>query len=160
VGMSAMRVQAAVLWDAGYEITSLAIGIALGAAALHFATRAADWRGRALGALLLTLGICGLHFTAMAAASLDPDPFIPFPAVLIEPAALALAIGALTILIVALGLAGSMVDRHLAGRAAAEATRLRRHVAQLQAMQRELEANAAKTAAALEAAEAGNRAKS
>jgi signal transduction histidine kinase len=79
---------------------------------------------------------------------------------MIEPGALAIAIAAVTILIVAMGLVGSIVDRHLAERAAGEAARLRAHIGELEAMKRELEATAAKTAAALQQAESGNRAKS
>ncbi len=160
VGMDAMRVQAIVSWDAGYVAASLVIGIALSAAALWTAGRRPGLNGRMLGALLLSLGICGLHFTAMAAATLEPDPGIPLPNRMIEPGALAIAIAAVTILIVAMGLVGSIVDRHLAERTAGEAARLRAHIAELEAMKRELEATAAKTTAALQQAEAGNRAKS
>jgi len=117
-------------------------------------------KGRMLGALLLTVGICGLHFTAMAAASLEPDAGIPLPDRMIEPGALAIAIAAVTILIVALGLVGSIVDRHLAERAAGEAHRLRAYIGELETMKRQLEVTAVKTSAALQAAEAGNRAKS
>jgi signal transduction histidine kinase len=96
----------------------------------------------------------------MAAASLEPDPGIPLPDLMIEPGALAIAIAAVTILIVALGLVGSIVDRHLAERAASEAARLRDYIGELEGMKRQLEITAVKTAAALEQAEAGNRAKS
>src|SRR6185503_16794272 len=109
---------------------------------------------------LLLLGICGLHFTAMAAATLEPDAGIPLPDRMIEPGALAIAIAAVTILIVAMGLVGSIVDRHLAERAAGEAARLRDYIGELETMKRELETTGARTAAALQQAEAGNRAKS
>jgi signal transduction histidine kinase len=160
VGMDAMRVQAAVNWDAVYVAVSLVIGMGLGAVALWTASRSSLLKHRLLGALLLTLAICGLHFTAMAAATLDPDPSIPLPDRMIEPNALAIAIAAVTILIVALGLIGSIVDRHLAERSAGEARRLRDYVAELETMKGQLEVAAVKSAAALEAAEAGNRAKS
>ncbi|MGH7003888.1 MAG: MHYT domain-containing protein, partial [Alphaproteobacteria bacterium] len=139
VGMAAMRVQAIVHWDAGYVMASLAIGIAFGAAALAVASRQPTLKGRVIAGLLLTLGICGLHFTAMAAASLEPDPGIPLPDLMIPPNALALVIAAVTILIIGLALTGSMVDSHLSARNAAEARRLRQHVADLEAMKRELE---------------------
>jgi signal transduction histidine kinase len=160
VGMAAMGVPAVVVWDEIYVGASVAIGMVLGAAALWTATRAPALRQRMLGAVLLALAIVGLHFTAMAAASLEADPTIPLPPGMIEPSALALAVAAATILIVSLGLAGSIVDRHLAERTAAEAKRLRAYVAKLEAMKLKLEAAAAKTGSALEAAEAGNRAKS
>ena len=160
VGMAAMRVQGEVVWDALYVGVSVAIGVGLGAVALWTATRAPTLRRRMSGATLLVLAIVGLHFTAMAAASVSPDASIPLPERLIDPAALAMAIAAVTILIVSLGLAGSIVDRHLTERTASEAQRLRHHIAELETMQSRLEATAAKTGVALEAAEAGNRAKS
>jgi NO-binding membrane sensor protein with MHYT domain len=160
VGMAAMRVQAVVQWDATYVVASLLIGVAMGAMALSYAQRTPGLKGRMIGAALLALGICGLHFTAMAAASLEPDPGIPLHDRMIEPGALAIAIAAVTILIVATGLVGSIVDRHLAERAASEAVRLRTYIGELETMKGQLETTAAKTAAALEQAEAGNRAKS
>ena len=160
VGMDAMRVQAIVSWDARYVVAALAIGGAFGAAALRTATATPGLKGRIFAALLLTLGICGLHFTAMAAASLEPDPGIPLPDLMIDPGALAIAVAAVTILIVALGLVGSIVDRHLAERAAGEAQRLRAYIGELETMKRQLEETGARTTAALHAAEAGNRAKS
>ena len=65
-----------------------------------------------LAALILTLGICGLHFTAMAAATLEPDVApLPLPEGLVEPGALAIAIAAVTIVIIGLGFVSSIVGR-------------------------------------------------
>ncbi len=148
IGMGAMRVPAVVVWDAAYVVASVAIGIALGAAALWTVSRAPALRSRLLGAGIFALGICGMHFTAMAAASLEPDSHIPLPERMIEPGMLVIAIAAVTIIIVVLGLAGSIVDR------------LHAHVSELQTMKRRLEESAARMAEALEAAEAAKRAKS
>jgi signal transduction histidine kinase len=64
------------------------------------------------------------------------------------------------ILIIALGLAGSIVDQQFAERALAEADRLRAHVAELEETKRELEAITKHLEAALEAAAAASQAKS
>ncbi|MCW5770499.1 MAG: hypothetical protein KIT16_02600 [Rhodospirillaceae bacterium] len=160
IGMAALEMPAQASWSAAYVVASLAIGAALGAAALGIAAGGhSRWRA-GLGAALLLLAICGLHFTAMAAATLQYDPLSPFSATAIDTDSLAIAIGALTTLIVGLGLIGSIVDRRLALRAADEAARLRSHVEELERIRAELERAATERDAALQAAETANLAKS
>ncbi len=68
------------------------------------------------------------------------DPTIaPCPWASWIPRRSALAVAAIAILIVALGLIGAMVDGHLAARGASEAERLRAHIAELEATKAELE---------------------
>src|SRR5258708_7815047 len=86
--------------------------------------RRPDLRHQLGGALLLTIAICGLHFSAMAAVGLSPDPLIAVSDQVMAPEWLAVAVAMVTVLIVALGLFGSVVDQHLAGRAAPEAESL------------------------------------
>ena len=84
---------------------------------------------------LVVLAIVGLHFTAMSAVTLVPDPLIVVPGSAIAPNVLAIAIATVTALIAGLGLLGLIVDNHLASRAAHEAERLRRsedHLARAQ----------------------------
>jgi NO-binding membrane sensor protein with MHYT domain len=72
--MLAMTVPGIIKWDAPLVIASLLIGVALASAATTTFHRLTDLRAIAAGAGLLTLGICGLHFTAMAAASIHASP--------------------------------------------------------------------------------------
>jgi signal transduction histidine kinase len=65
-----------------------------------------------------------------------------------------------TVLIIALGLFGSVVDQHLAGRAAQEAERLRAHIGELEATKHALEGTTSDLETALEAAAAASQAKS
>lgn len=161
VGMAAMFVPATVEWDAAYVVASITIGIALGAAALRVGlTKTETLTHRFGGMTLLTLAIVGLHFTAMAAVSLTFDPTISIPQEIIEPQWLAVAIAAVTLLIIGLGLVGSIFDQHLADRSVREAEQLRRHVAELEATRLELEQTAANLTKALEAAAASSQAKS
>jgi signal transduction histidine kinase len=160
-GMSALSMPANFHWDIGYVMASLVIGVVLGSAGLHVHARGGSPRWRLLGAGVLAGAIAGLHFTSMAALVLELDPLVPMTAgAVLEPELLAVAVAAVGVLIVGLGLSGSAVDRHLAERSAAEADRLRAYVAKLEATQRDLEATTADLQSALEAAAAASQAKS
>ena len=160
IGMKAMSVPADVHWQGDLVSVSLAIGIVVGAVALATMWRGSRLRHRLAAALLLTLAICGLHFTAMAGAVLDPNPLIVVADQVMAPEWLAVAVAAVTVLIIALALLGSVVDQHLAGRAAREAERLRAHVVELEATKRVLEATAVDLETALETAATASQAKS
>jgi signal transduction histidine kinase len=159
VGMSAIHAQATLRWDPVYVFASVAVSIGLSAAALPVAARQKHFRDRWAGALLLAIAICALHFTAMTAVQFEPDPSIPVPKELLAPQWLAIAIAALTVMILGLGLSGSIVDERLADRSAREAARLRATVADLEAVKRQLEESIAERARALEIAEAASRVK-
>jgi diguanylate cyclase (GGDEF)-like protein len=135
IGMAALRAPAQLHWDAGYVLASGAIAMTCAAAAM----RALAWRpvlrGRLVAVVLLVLAIVGLHFTAMAAVTLVPDPLIAVPGHVVAPTVLAVLIATVTALIAGLGLLGLIVDKHLALRNAREAERLRRsedHLARAQ----------------------------
>jgi signal transduction histidine kinase len=160
VGMAALIVPADTVWNTGYVLSSVAIGAVLSAAALKVNSLGADVRHRASGAVLLVLAICGLHFTSMAAVSFVPNPLVAMPEAIIDPEWMAVAIAAVTVLIVALGLFGSVVDQHLAERAEREAERLRHHIVELEATKAKLEATTSDLESALEAAAAASQAKS
>ena len=78
IGMGALRVQGQIGWDNGIVVASLAIGTGFAWAALIARRRLRRW-GVPVGTLLFTLAICGLHFTAMSAAGIVPDPRIIVP---------------------------------------------------------------------------------
>jgi NO-binding membrane sensor protein with MHYT domain/two-component sensor histidine kinase len=151
-GMAALHLPATAEWDIAYVAASLVISTVFSSLAMLAASRGRE-SFRLLGTGLLVLGIVGLHFTAMAAVTFMPDPTVVMPAQAISPEWLAVAIAAITLLIIGLGLVGSIVDHHLAERSAGEAARLREHVAALEATKREL-------SSALELAAAANTAKS
>jgi signal transduction histidine kinase len=161
VGMSAMQVPAEIQWDVGWVVASLLIGIGMASLALVMAVRRPNGWHRLNAANMLALGICGLHFTAMAAVRLVPDPQI---ILVVEDSNelewLAIGVACVTVVILACGLAGAVVDQRLAVRALRETERLRATVAQLEATKRELEATTANLTQALEAAAAASQAKS
>jgi len=128
VGMAALRMPAVLHWNFSFVGLSLAIGICLAALALHALASGTSLRCRMAGTTLLVLAICGLHFTAMAAVVLEPDSSIAVSGQVMAPELLAIAIAAVTVLIVALGLSSAYVDDQLARRAIIEAERLARRV--------------------------------
>jgi signal transduction histidine kinase len=159
-GMAAMRVPAQVEWDWTLIVASLVLGISGGALALRVALARPTWNTYAAATAVLVLGIVGLHFTAMTAALLIPDPTIALPDQTMSPQWLAVGVAIAAAGIVAFGLAGSLVDHRLAERAARETERLRRLVRELEATRTELQATTANLEQALEAAAASSQAKS
>lgn len=157
-GMAALEVPAVRHWDPTFVTASIAIGLLGASAAIAGLERGRLGRPAAAG--LLAVAICGLHFTGMAAFSLHADPRIALPERVMAPDWLAVAVAVVTVLIAGFALVGAMVDERLAQRSAAEAERLRRYVAELEATKRDLEATTGQLQVALEAAAAGNQAKS
>jgi signal transduction histidine kinase len=159
-GMAALQAPAARHWDASFVYASLAIGVVGGALAMVAGLGRDTVKSRLTGASLLALGICGLHFTAMAGLALYPDPTVPYVSEMPSLEFLVVSVAAATLLIVAFGFAGSIVDQHLAERTSREAERLRAHVAELEATKRALEARTEEVKIALTDAAAGSQAKS
>jgi signal transduction histidine kinase len=96
----------------------------------------------------------------MSAVTLEPDPAVPMPTAVVAPEWIAIAVASVTMLILGLSFAGTIIDQVLANRNAREAERLRRHVAELEETKRDLEVKTAEVTLALEAAAAGSQAKS
>jgi signal transduction histidine kinase len=158
-GMAAMMVQARQEWDASLVVASIAIGVIFGAMALALGNgRPSLWR-QLCAATLLTLAICGLHFTAMAAVVLIPDPTVPMPDTFDAPRLIAIGVAGATILIVAIGFASSVFDRYRADRSTRETIRLREYVAQLETTKKELEHTTVELKRALVRADEGSNAK-
>ena len=140
VGMAAMRVPADFQWDIAYVLASLAIGGVFAAGAMRVLSKGGSWRHRSVAALLFVLGICGLHFTAMGAVSLVPNPLMAMPDQVLDPDFLAVSVAIVTVLIIAFGLSGALVDSHFERRVVREAERLREREARLRAAKEQAEA--------------------
>jgi diguanylate cyclase (GGDEF)-like protein/PAS domain S-box-containing protein len=124
IGMSAVELAGRLVWDQTYVLVSMLIGIVLGALAMgvHMQRRThAPWRS----ALLFTLAICGMHFTAMAAASVYPDPMMEVPAEAIDNGTLTVAVVAMAFIILSISFVTVLFDRRMSTRAAEESQRLR-----------------------------------
>ena len=158
-GMAAMQVAGEAAHDPLGVGVSIVIGIVLGALAFRIREYRPGLRADACAGIVFALAIVGLHFTAMAALTLTPDAAMPRPDEVTAPEWLAVAVTAVTLMIIASGLAGSVVDRRLAERKA-EAERLRERVVALEAVKQELEATGANLRDALDRAAASNQTKS
>ena len=110
-GMSALIVPGTMTWDWPLVLASIGFGALLASAALLAFHRNQSMRGVAHAAALFTLAICSLHFTAMGAAIVIPDPTITVHGFAAETSMLALAIAAITILVMLTGLAAALIDR-------------------------------------------------
>jgi signal transduction histidine kinase len=111
MGIDAIRTQAHVSWDPRYVAASLAVAAMGGMAA--FSLRQAI-KGRwawAPPAAALVLGIVGLHFTAMTAVTLVPDPSLSLPTGVMDRAGLAIATGALAAIILGASAALMLMER-------------------------------------------------
>ena len=112
-GMLALELPGRVSWSADLVVTSVLLGMVLGAISLSVAVKHEGKRGTLWSAVLLTLAIVSHHFTAMGAVEIIPDPsrFIhPFS---MSPSMLALAVAGAAVLILGLSLAGAIADRRI-----------------------------------------------
>ncbi|HEX4710738.1 ATP-binding protein [Phenylobacterium sp.] len=111
MGIAAIRTQADVLWDLRYVVASVLIGAAGGMAAFSMRDRIKGTWAWAPPAGLLVLGIVGLHFTAMTAVTLVPDPTLAMPAQVMGRGGLALATGALATFILTAAASLMLMER-------------------------------------------------
>ena len=126
IGMASMRMAADVEWSVLLVLASIVIAVAASFAALSLAFRFREdtsargfWR-RAAGGVLMGVAISGMHYTAMAAAWFIPMavPMAVQEEEVLATDGLAIAVTLTTLLILAIAVAGSVVDRALARRTA------------------------------------------
>jgi len=137
VAMAGVQLPAQRSWDANTIATSLLVGASFGAAALSRAQLMPNLRGRLISALLLTTGIGATYFVGMAALTLSPDPSIIVGPNTFGLIWFAIALTSVVLMIVGLGVVGTLVDQH---------------IGEIEATKRELEA-------ALRLADAANKSK-
>jgi diguanylate cyclase len=124
-GMAAFEIEGRIVWDPTLVAVSIVLGGVLGAIALPVGLHGASMKWKALGALLLTVAICSHHFTAMAAASIIPDPTIVVSDEALPTGLLAIAVFFASFVIIMLTLAGLAVELRDRRRAELETDRMR-----------------------------------
>jgi diguanylate cyclase len=125
IGMAAFEVPGRIVWDASLVRTSILLGVGFGAAALLVGLRSRSRNSTALAALFLTAAICGLHFTAMGAASVTPDPTVDLSLLSVPSGPLAVGVAFAGFVVVGLALGGVALDLRERRRKELEAERMR-----------------------------------
>ena len=116
-GMAAVTAPGRIVYDPAVLALSILIAVGVATAALHLALSDIRRIRRALAALVMGIAISGMHFTGMAAAQFIPDPAgaLPGPeAMPIPPAILAGLIVAADLVVFALALIATRLDRRIA----------------------------------------------
>lgn len=121
IGIASMRMAAEVSWNRLLVIASIVIAISASFAALQiaFQTRTdlspKGFLKRVGGGVVMGFAISGMHYTAMAAMSFYPGPELVLQSeYLLATQGLAVSVIGATLLILAIALCGSIVDRALA----------------------------------------------
>ena len=165
-GMAALRLPAIAIWDHWLVLASVLIGVALSGIAGRVAARSRTLLSDTLTVGLRVVSILVAHFAGMAAVRFVPvsrmvDPWAPASSPeSFSSQTMGVLVIAAAVFIIGQALIMVLVDRYLTRRAHGEEQRLRAHVAELEATKATLEKTSADLSAAVEAAEAGSRAKS
>jgi diguanylate cyclase (GGDEF)-like protein len=110
-GMTALHIPGAITWDTQLVAVSIAFGAFIAALSV-VAFKALDGSRAIIAAgLLLALAICVLHFTAMGAATVVPDPTVEFHESGMNRGHLALAITAVTFIVLICVFSAANVQR-------------------------------------------------
>ena len=124
-GMAAFEVAGIILWNPVLVAASIVLGAAIGAVALPVGLHGNNEKWKIGGAVLLTLAICSHHFTAMAAVSIIPDPTMEISPSALPAGWLAVAVAIASFGIIALALAGVVLDIRDHRRSEREVDRMR-----------------------------------
>jgi len=111
IGIAAIRTEADVSWSMAYVAASILIAAVGGMAAFSIRNVVRGRWSWAPPAGVFLLSIVGLHFTAMTAVTLTPDPALVFNGEVMDRAGLALAIGALTVSLLVAGAGLTFMER-------------------------------------------------
>jgi diguanylate cyclase (GGDEF)-like protein len=112
-GMAAMSVPGVITWHWDIVIAAIILGSAFGMASLWLAGSVRTVRQRVLGEVNLTIAVATMHFSAMGALIVTPDPTVPVPAQLISQEYLAVGVAVVAIGLIAIGFVTAMVDRQI-----------------------------------------------
>lgn len=110
-GMKALLTEGHIEWDLAIAGTAVVFGMLIATAAALAFHALKGKTAIAAGAALLTVAICAMHFTAMGAAVIVPDPTIDISHGFSANASMmALAIAGLTVLVILAGLSAALID--------------------------------------------------
>jgi diguanylate cyclase (GGDEF)-like protein len=108
LGMWAFEFEGHAVWSADLVLASIALGVVFGVAALEVAVKSHAPGATVQAAVLLTLAIATLHFTAMGAVEIQPDPTVAITAMLLSPTALSVAIASAAAAVLGISLVAAL----------------------------------------------------
>ncbi len=114
LGMSAFLIPGEISWQIDLLLASIILGAGLGALSFHRIKRPITrycWLG---GAVAMVLSIGSMHFTGMAAITLELNPTIVVPDSPLSDTSLAMVVLGLIIFILMMGMTAFMIEAHLA----------------------------------------------
>src|SRR5205085_10386604 len=111
LGMHALIVPGVVSWNLSLVIASLVIGSVFAMTALLAFQRNIGLRGIVPASGFLVLAICGLHFTAMGAATISIDPTLWVQGNGLDRSYLALAVAGVTFVVLLSAFAAAAIQR-------------------------------------------------
>jgi PAS domain S-box-containing protein len=118
-GMSAMRMQATTVYDAGLFALSVGIAVVAATAALAIAFTVRGMWLRVVAALVMAAAIAGMHYTGMAAAQFLPDPSAAATLAGVDRVGLGLAVAGVFLVCASLALLSVWIEHRLGQREAA-----------------------------------------
>jgi diguanylate cyclase (GGDEF)-like protein len=110
-GMTALIIPGTITWDAELVVASIAVGTAVASCSLLAFHVLTGTRAIVCAGILLALAICALHFTAMGAVTIVPDPLTEFHASGLNRGHLALVIAAVTFVVLLSIYSAAIVQR-------------------------------------------------
>jgi diguanylate cyclase (GGDEF)-like protein/PAS domain S-box-containing protein len=110
-GMLAFEVPARMTWSVPLVVASVILGLVWAAAALYVACQPVGKGRTLLAAMLLTVAIVTMHFTAMGAVQFVPDPTRAPTSLLFSPDALALVLAGAAAIILGMCFVAAIGDR-------------------------------------------------
>ena len=110
-GMTALLIPGSIAWDTHLVAASFAFGIVIAGSAIVAFKALTGSRAIITAGLLLALAICVLHFTAMGAVTVVPDPTVEFHESGMNRGHLALAITAVTFIVLICVFSAATVQR-------------------------------------------------
>ena len=113
LGMLAVELPGRIDWWPDLIAISIVLAMLMSAPALIIASRHDGRRAVVGAAFLLTLAIVALHFTAMGAVQIVPDPTRAMTQLVLPPTLLAIAVAAVALGVLATSLAGAFFDGRL-----------------------------------------------
>jgi diguanylate cyclase (GGDEF)-like protein len=154
VGMSGFLVAGTIEWDPALVAASLVFALAFGALALNWNLAPRSRRTMIGTTASLVAAVVALHFTAMGAVTIVPDPTIAVPDQAVSTEILAAAVFAMMTLVVGAGLSTHLIDNKSNAEALAHFRHLALHYP-LTCLPNRAKANALREKWANEAAAAG-----